>query len=98
MRKIVAGLLVMTFTLGVTGAAIASHSKPKPGIVKSVDPNKGIVELDDGTRLWAGDGVEFTGLQPGDEVTLYYHDWGKGPVVVSYEYGWPSGSQTSQAQ
>jgi hypothetical protein len=88
MRRFIAALPALVIVLGLAGAALANHSKPVQGVVKSVDPVKHVVTLDDGSRFTAGPGVEVDGLAPGERVTFYYHDWGKGKVVVSYELGW----------
>lgn len=98
MRKFIAGVPALALALGLAGGALANHSKPMQGVVVAVDPVRHVVVLDNGAQFTAGPGVEIDGLAPGERVTFYYHDWGNGKVVVSYELGWHGASQTSLYQ
>jgi len=98
MNRITATLAALAVVLVSAGAALADHSKPMRGIVKSVDPERHVVTFEDGTRFTAGPGVEVDGLEPGERVVFYWHDWGQGKVVVSYELGWNGSSEISQSQ
>jgi hypothetical protein len=98
MRKPIAALSTLALMLGLGGVALADHSKPQQGVVASVDPQKRTVTFEDGTTFTAGEGVEVLGLAPGERVTFYYHDWGSGKVVVSYELGWHGPSQATSSQ
>jgi hypothetical protein len=95
MNRIIATLAALALVLVSAGAALADHSKPMRGVVKSVDPVKHVVTFGDGTRFTAGPGVEVDGLEPGERVIFWWHDWGQGKVVVSDELGWGGDSRVS---
>jgi len=80
-------LAVLAFA-AVLGAGTPTLAKtiPHPGVVKSVDPVSGIVELEDGMKFRPGEGVEVRGLQPGTRVIFSYYDTGETKTLGSYEY------------
>jgi len=85
MRNSLAVLAFATVLLG-SGAAAWAMTIPHPGVVKSVDPATGIVELEDGMRFRAGVGVEVEGLKPGTRVIFNYYDTGETKTLGSYEF------------
>jgi Cu/Ag efflux protein CusF len=85
MRRFLAVLAFAAVLMGA-GAAVWAKTIPHPGVVKSVDPATGIVELEDGMRFRAGDGVEVKGLRPGSRVIFNYYDTGETKTLGSYEY------------
>lgn len=85
MRRSLAAL-AFTAVLLASGAAAWAKTIPHPGVVKSVDPVTGIVELEDGVRFRAGAGVDVRGLRPGSRVIFHYYDTGETKTLGSYEY------------
>lgn len=81
-------LAVLAFAAVLLGSGAAAWAKtiPHPGVVRSVDPTSGIVELEDGMRFRAGAGVEVAGLRPGTRVIFHYYDTGETKILGSYEY------------
>jgi hypothetical protein len=85
MRRNLAALALAAVLMGA-GAAAWAKTIPHPGVVKSVDPATGIVELEDGMRFRAGEGVDVRGLRPGSRVIFNYYDTGETKILGSYEY------------
>jgi len=69
----------------MTGSALAATT-PVTGTIKSVDPGKKIVWLDNGQSYLQGRGVEMMGLKPGTKVTLFYDMRNGRKVVEDYEF------------
>ena len=82
--RTLAALVMSVWVLTAAGAALAA-SKPYPGTVQSVDAAADTVTLDDGTKFYAGPGVEIDGLKPGTKVIFYYYVYDGRYTVVSYE-------------
>jgi hypothetical protein len=69
MRK--ALIVAVVLMLAVTGAASAAEVQGK---VKSVDASEKSFVLEDGTKIWLGEGVAIDTVKEGDEVTVSYTD------------------------
>lgn len=85
MRRELAVVATAAAFLAASGTALANHSRPYEGTVRSVDPQSDMVTLEDGTTFRAADGVGVDGLEPGTEVIFYYHTYDGQKTVVSYE-------------
>lgn len=69
MRK--ALIVAVVLMLAVTGAASAAELQGK---VKSVDTSEKSFVLEDGTKIWLGEGVAIDTVKEGAEVTVSYTD------------------------
>lgn len=85
MKRFLAALAFAAVLMGA-GASTLAETIPYPGIVKSVDPVSGIVELEDGMKFRPYTGVEVNGLTPGSRVIIHYYDTGTTKLLGSYEY------------
>ena len=67
MRKGIVGALALTLALtGIAGAADIE------GKIKAVDPNEKSFVLEDGTKVWVGEGASMDKLKEGSEVKASY--------------------------
>lgn len=85
MRRFLAMLAFAAVLLSASAAAYA-ETIPHPGIVKSVDPATKIVELEDGMKFRAAEGVEVDSLRPSTRVIIHYYDTGPIKLLGSYEF------------
>lgn len=85
MRRFLAVLAFAAVLLSANAAAYAD-TIPHPGVVKSVDPATNVVELEDGMKFRAAEGVEVDSLRPGTRVIIYYYDTGPTKLLGSYEF------------
>lgn len=79
-------MLAFVVALLCANAAAYAETIPHPGVVKSVDPATNIVELEDGMKFRAAEGVEVDSLRPGTRVIVYYYDTGPIKLLGSYEF------------
>jgi hypothetical protein len=80
MRKALIGAVVLT--LALSGAAWAAEVQGK---IKSVDPTEKSFVLEDGTKIWFGEGVAIDTLKEGAEVTASYDATDGKNVATSVE-------------
>ena len=69
MRKALIAAVVLTLALS-TGAWAAEVQ----GKIKSVDPSEKSFVLEDGTKIWLGEGVAVDTVKEGADVTVSYTD------------------------
>jgi hypothetical protein len=90
MRKLLMALTAFAFMLGavagVSGVARAADPMPLPGVVKSVDPTRHMVVLENGGRFYAASDVQVDGLRPGTKLLLYTRTLNGRKTIVSYEF------------
>ena len=81
-----AGLLAASPVLWATDTvAQAPQPKEVQGQVKSVDPAKKMVTLDDGTMLMVSDDAKLKELKPGTKIKASYDEKGGQKVTTSIE-------------
>ena len=80
MRKAMVGALVLTFAL--TGVAAAADVEGK---IKSVDASEKSFTLEDGTKVWVGEGVAMDKLKEGSDVKASYDEKDGKNVATSVE-------------
>jgi Protein of unknown function (DUF1344) len=85
MRKLLMALTAFAGMAGIGGIAHAD-SMPLPGVVKSVDPTRHVVVLEDGRRFYAASDVQVDGLRPGTRLLLYTRTINGRKTIVSYEF------------
>jgi hypothetical protein len=90
MRKLLMALTAFAFVFGavagVSGVARAAEPMPLPGVVKSVDPTRHMVVLENGGRFYAASDVQVDGLRPGTRLLLYTRTLNGRKTIVSYEF------------
>jgi Cu/Ag efflux protein CusF len=64
-------IAAVVLMLAVSGAAWAAEVQGK---IKSVDTSEKSFMLEDGTKIWLGEGVAVDTLKEGDEVTASYDE------------------------
>jgi Cu/Ag efflux protein CusF len=69
----------------MTGTALAATT-PITGTVRTIDPARKMVQLDNGERFYQGKGVQMMGLKPGTKVTFYYDMHNGQRTVESYAF------------
>jgi Cu/Ag efflux protein CusF len=72
--RIFLGALAATSLIGLAGAAYAAEAT---GAIKSVDANKNVVTLDNGSTYDMAKNVSLAGFKPGEKVTVTYTQSGK---------------------
>jgi hypothetical protein len=80
MRKVIVAVLALT--LALTGAAAAADVEGK---VKAVDPTEKSFVLEDGTKIWVGEGVSMDRLKEGSDVKASYDEKDGKNVATSIE-------------
>jgi Protein of unknown function (DUF1344) len=80
MRK--ALIVAVVLTLALAGGAWAAEVQGK---IKSVDTSEKSFVLEDGTKIWLGEGVTVDTLKEGAEVTASYEDKDGKNVATSVE-------------
>ena len=80
MRKVL--IAAMVLVLAVSGAAFAAEIQGK---IKSVDTTEKSFVLEDGTKIWLGDGVAVDTLKEGAEVTASFAEKDGKNVATSVE-------------
>ena len=80
MQKAIVGALV--FTLALTGVAGAADVQGK---IKAVDPTEKSFVLEDGTKVWVGEGVSMDTLKEGSDVKASYDEKDGKNVATSVE-------------
>ena len=69
MRKML--IVAVVLTLALSGAAWAADVQGK---IKSVDTSEKSFVLEDGTKIWLGEGVAIETVKEGAEVTVSYSE------------------------
>jgi len=69
MRKML--IVAVVLTLALSGAAWAADVQGK---IKSVDTSEKSFMLEDGTKIWLGEGVAIETVKEGAEVTVSYSE------------------------
>ena len=82
LRAIVTTISVIVALVFTAGFADAGEVK---GTVKAVDAVERTVLLEDGTKLWLGEGVSVDGLKEGTEVVVSYEARDGKNVATSVE-------------
>jgi hypothetical protein len=80
MRKVLLGVLALTVAL--SGAAWAADVEGK---IRSVDTTEKSFVLEDGTKVWVGDGVSMDKVKEGADVKASYEDKDGKNVATSVE-------------
>ena len=75
-------IVAVVLTLALSGAAWAAEIQGK---IKSVDTSEKSFVLEDGTKIWLGDGVAVDTLKEGAEVTASYAEKDGKNVATSVE-------------
>jgi uncharacterized protein DUF1344 len=75
-------IVAVVLTLALSGAALAAEVQGK---ITSVDTSEKTFVLEDGTKIWLGDGVAADTLKEGVEVTVSYEDKDGKNVATSVE-------------
>jgi hypothetical protein len=88
MRKLLMALTAFAFMLGAGSGSVARAADPMPlpGVVKSVDPTRHMVVLENGGRFYAASDVQVDGLRPGTRLLLYTRTINGRKTIVSYEF------------
>jgi hypothetical protein len=80
MVKAIVGAL--TLTLALLGAA---HAADVEGKIRSIDASEKSFTLEDGTKVWVGEGVSMETLKEGSEVKASYSEKDGKNVATSVE-------------
>jgi Cu/Ag efflux protein CusF len=80
MLKTIAAAMALTFAL--SGAAWAADAEGK---IRSVDTTEKSFTLEDGTKVWIGEGVSMDKLKEGADVKASYEDKDGKNVATSVE-------------
>ena len=75
-------IVAVVLTLALSGAAWAAEIQGK---IKSVDTSEKSFVLEDGTKIWLGDGVAVDTLKEGAEVSASYAEKDGKNVATSVE-------------
>lgn len=66
-------------------ASTAAWAADMEGKIKSVDPGERVIVLEDGTRLWAAEGLDMDKLKEGAKVKLSYEERDGKNIVTGVE-------------
>ena len=80
MLKAMAGALALTFALTAVAAAADVEGK-----IKTLDSTEKSFVLEDGTKVWLGDGVSMDNLKEGSDVKASYDEKDGRNVATSVE-------------